>query len=394
MFFRPAEQVPSRAQPGPTAATQEKGKGKARAVDANVATAPAEDNFFESWLGALDAGLSDEEQDVILRQLGILGPDSPRPALAREGVAGPSGTRSRPAQHQQQSASKANQAQHVSVPSSPASVHSQSFASIEAVESQFTALKTNFEFPANVEFEHGSSELAFTPVNAPVKQYENDLAKLLTKLDSIDSDGTESIRGARKALVHVVEAELDRVEGLKAEAWQKKSETVVATVEEPTQSAEETVQGYDVAFPPEVSSASSSASPENTVIGKQAQAVVPNPHASPASAEAPSDEAGPAPIADNATAASLQDTTEAIHDAPRANDTVNINNSDGSDSLLPSSQLAANAIPAVALAHETTEVADGKVKDDALSTEDVSEETVSLDSEHGSTGNGSEYELL
>ena len=48
---------------------------------------------------------------------------------------------------------------------------------------------------------------------------------------TLESDGSEGVRGARKALVKAVEAELDRVEGLKMEAWDVKK-AVEESVEE------------------------------------------------------------------------------------------------------------------------------------------------------------------
>lgn len=110
-------------------------------------------------------------------------------------------------------------------PSTPNS-HAASFSSINAIQTQFDALKAAFSFPANAEFVSSSSssdvpKLTYASVNAPVHQYENELVKLLTKLDAVESDGVESIRGARKALVIAVEKELARLDEQKREAWAK-----------------------------------------------------------------------------------------------------------------------------------------------------------------------------
>ncbi|KAG8972051.1 hypothetical protein FRB90_010314, partial [Tulasnella sp. 427] len=45
------------------------------------------------------------------------------------------------------------------------------------------------------------------------REYLAELNQLLTSLDSVESSGSESIRGARKALVRAVEEELEKVEG-------------------------------------------------------------------------------------------------------------------------------------------------------------------------------------
>ncbi|KAG9010800.1 hypothetical protein FRB90_007622 [Tulasnella sp. 427] len=108
-----------------------------------------------------------------------------------------------------------------SAPSSP-KTHSTSFSLLDAIQTQFDALKSGFTFPANVEFQSTESpKLTYSSVNAPVHQYENELIKLLTKLDAVESDGAASVRGARKALVIAVEKELDRLEEQKRDAWRK-----------------------------------------------------------------------------------------------------------------------------------------------------------------------------
>lgn len=104
--------------------------------------------------------------------------------------------------------------------------HAASFTSLNAIQSQFDALKAAFSFPANAEFASSSSpsdvpKLTYASVNVPIHQYENELVKLLTKLDAIESDGAESIRGARKALVIAVEKELSRLDEQKREVWAK-----------------------------------------------------------------------------------------------------------------------------------------------------------------------------
>ncbi|KAG8887328.1 hypothetical protein FRB99_004287, partial [Tulasnella sp. 403] len=112
--------------------------------------------------------------------------------------------------------------------------HSASFGSIDAVETKFKDLKSLFSFPQRIDFDHSSAptpRLLYTSNNAPVNHYESELVKLLTKLDAIDSEGLESIRGARKALVLAIEAELDRVDALKSEAWTKTQSERVAESE-------------------------------------------------------------------------------------------------------------------------------------------------------------------
>ncbi|KAG8928974.1 hypothetical protein FRC01_005095, partial [Tulasnella sp. 417] len=58
--------------------------------------------------------------------------------------------------------------------------------------------------------------------------YENELYKLLIKLDVVDRDDAESIREAPKALVAAVEKELDKLDEEKKTAW--RNWTVVADI--------------------------------------------------------------------------------------------------------------------------------------------------------------------
>ncbi|KAG8891666.1 hypothetical protein FRC01_014582, partial [Tulasnella sp. 417] len=157
-------------------------------------------------------------------------------------------------------------------PSTPNS-HAASFSSLNAIQSQFDALKAAFSFPANAEFDSSSStsdapRLTYASVNAPIHQYENELVKLLTKLDAVESDGAESIRGARKALVIAVEKELTSLDEQKKEAWAKSLPAATETVavdsseSEPTTEAtlEAPTQEVQDASAPEVSMASEQAS--------------------------------------------------------------------------------------------------------------------------------------
>ncbi|KII90112.1 hypothetical protein PLICRDRAFT_71423, partial [Plicaturopsis crispa FD-325 SS-3] len=56
--------------------------------------------------------------------------------------------------------------------------------------------------------------LAYTPTNAPIHQYAEQLARLLTRLDGVESFGVREVRERRKAVVRGVESEASRVEGV------------------------------------------------------------------------------------------------------------------------------------------------------------------------------------
>ncbi|KAG8988456.1 hypothetical protein FRB90_002729 [Tulasnella sp. 427] len=231
-------------------------------------------------LGAL------EEEDAIVRQLNLFGANS-YPGLAQHGVAGPSGTRQRsdPSSTSATAATSASpsskpatavpikkpaQSTPSSASSSPKS-HAASFTSLDAIQSRFDTLKSSFVFPDSPHFElagsnsSGIPKLAYSASNASVHDYENELTKLLAKLDAVESDGAESIRGVRKALVVAVEKELDRLDEEKKTAWRNSLvlEAVtpgleVDSVVDPSVGLEafatisEEVAGYDVGEPDEV----------------------------------------------------------------------------------------------------------------------------------------------
>ncbi|KAG8892902.1 hypothetical protein FRB99_002357 [Tulasnella sp. 403] len=223
---------------------ESKGKGKAKAMDepepSKVQPEQPQRDFISDLWNLMNGGYrSDVEQDAILRQLGILAPQPQQSRQTSVPVAGPSHSRHVPAASApadsvftQSTASNVPLPKPVPTqpvtpsspaPSSPASTHSASFSSIDAVEAKFNDIKASFTFPNHVDFDTSSPslKLLYTPNNAPIHQYESELLKLLTRLDEVESDGSESIRGARKALVKAVEGELDRLDGLKSEAWEK-----------------------------------------------------------------------------------------------------------------------------------------------------------------------------
>ncbi|KAG8870710.1 hypothetical protein FRB98_001388 [Tulasnella sp. 332] len=118
----------------------------------------------------------------------------------------------------------------------PSSPHFSSFSSIDAVQAEFDTLKANFSLPDQLDFTNPSGDvpkLAYTSRNAPFLQLESDFTRLLTKLDAIESNGAESVRGARKALVLAIELELAELDRVKVDLWAKQQGSAsekVATV--------------------------------------------------------------------------------------------------------------------------------------------------------------------
>ncbi|KAH9852935.1 hypothetical protein C2E23DRAFT_691392, partial [Lenzites betulinus] len=55
-------------------------------------------------------------------------------------------------------------------------------------------------------------KLAYTPTNTPVHAYEEELSRILSALDAIESRGDAGVRAARRELARMVEREAERVE--------------------------------------------------------------------------------------------------------------------------------------------------------------------------------------
>ncbi|CAE6522471.1 unnamed protein product [Rhizoctonia solani] len=99
-----------------------------------------------------------------------------------------------------------------------------SHTTIRSIFSSFTTLQSEFTFPTRLDFQPGSSKLAYTPNNAPLHRYEHALTGLLTRLDAVESYGDDGVRRARKEAVKTIEQELERLDEMKAEAWRRISE--------------------------------------------------------------------------------------------------------------------------------------------------------------------------
>ncbi|KAG8679447.1 hypothetical protein FRC11_003722, partial [Ceratobasidium sp. 423] len=95
-----------------------------------------------------------------------------------------------------------------------------SYAAVQSILSSFATLQSEFSFPTQPDFLPGlSPKLAYTPNNAPLHGYEHALTGLLTQLDGVESYGDSGVRKARKEAVKTIEKELERLDGMKAEAW-------------------------------------------------------------------------------------------------------------------------------------------------------------------------------
>lgn len=138
--------------------------------------------------------------------------------------------------------------------------------SIAELGAKFIQLKDTFALPASLDFSTGPSvhdhtavptsgidvesvieesdvgkdvpKLAYTPTNAPLHAYYEELSRILTKLDGVQSGGDHEIRAKRRELARHVEREAERIERLRAPVWRAwvkhQEESMVVDNEEQT----------------------------------------------------------------------------------------------------------------------------------------------------------------
>jgi hypothetical protein len=123
-------------------------------------------------------------------------------------------------------------------------------ATIASLESTFATLKSSFAHPPTLDFlvdgkprplptediplsapdtDFNTDEaegakahvpkLAYTMANKSVDAYEEELSRLLGKLDAVDSGGDQQVRETRRTLVRAVEAAAVRKEMWKWDVW-------------------------------------------------------------------------------------------------------------------------------------------------------------------------------
>ncbi|KAJ7158879.1 hypothetical protein C8R46DRAFT_403364 [Mycena filopes] len=97
------------------------------------------------------------------------------------------------------------------VPATPAIPKSTPASEIAKIERAFRGLTAEFVFPAQLDFSSPSRSLAYTPRNAPLRQYEHELNALLARLDAVDSLGDDGVRAERRRVVRAVEEALEGV---------------------------------------------------------------------------------------------------------------------------------------------------------------------------------------
>ncbi|KAH9044852.1 hypothetical protein EDB84DRAFT_1674487 [Lactarius hengduanensis] len=207
-----AETVPEpRTIPQPQAApVDEKGKGKAKAEPTAGPT------LLQTLLGAYAQGPSDQElKDIELAiKLSLEDRNTPDAKKASAAKAPQSNPRriffqADTCMQHTSSASGATSATSKPIPG-PVPRPVSPLTLIRAVRNQFSTLQSTFKFPTVLDFDQ--SVLSISPINAPIRTYENTLNGLLEQLDAIDSDGDEEVRNVRREVVREVEKALKDLE--------------------------------------------------------------------------------------------------------------------------------------------------------------------------------------
>ncbi|KAJ1302143.1 hypothetical protein OPQ81_000971 [Rhizoctonia solani] len=121
-----------------------------------------------------------------------------------------------------------------------------SYSAVELILASLATIQSEFTFPTQLDFLPGSPKLAYTPNNAPLHGYEHALTGLLTQLDAVESYGDDGVRKARKEAVKTIEKELERLDGMKAEAWNR----VNAPQPETNTAEAATIEANPLAVPP------------------------------------------------------------------------------------------------------------------------------------------------
>lgn len=121
-------------------------------------------------------------------------------------------------------------------------LHQKSLSELSSLSSRFDTLRSSFQAPSKVEFKGPNNEpvtvdvtlslpvvteeeivdtrsLTYSSTNTPIHQYEEELNRLLTALDAVESGGDHKIRESRRELVRMVEKEAERLESWKVAVW-------------------------------------------------------------------------------------------------------------------------------------------------------------------------------
>lgn len=128
------------------------------------------------------------------------------------------------------------------------------FADVEAIKQSFESLRSSFSCPTSLEFQddHAAPDtsatpearprLAYTSSNTPVHAYEDQLVKLLQKLDAIESHGDPRVRDARRTIVKAIEEELGNIDATIRRMWEECVNSAKTPTQEGTDSDKATAE--------------------------------------------------------------------------------------------------------------------------------------------------------
>ncbi|WWD22359.1 hypothetical protein CI109_106850 [Kwoniella shandongensis] len=104
-----------------------------------------------------------------------------------------------------------------------------SLSTLDSIEQQLAALRSQFTFPNNLSFAHttpGSTPppLLFNRTNSPYHAQTNALLQLLLQADGVTSGGDKEVRKRRKEVVRQVEQEIEDLEKRRDGVWEEVKE--------------------------------------------------------------------------------------------------------------------------------------------------------------------------
>ena len=105
----------------------------------------------------------------------------------------------------------------------PATIQQHKLAQLDALAESLNRCTAQFVVPAQLSFLPNATpetlKLDYSPLNASTHAYEDLMMNLLLQYDRIESDGDEIVREQRKSGVKQVEAELERLDSIKRDAF-------------------------------------------------------------------------------------------------------------------------------------------------------------------------------
>lgn len=104
-------------------------------------------------------------------------------------------------------------------------LRAQRLSTLASLHALLSNHKASFQLPSSLTFLPSATaaapKLDFRANNAPLLAYEDEMVRMLTKLDEVQSEGDMVVRDARKKIVREVEEELERLDGVRRSEWER-----------------------------------------------------------------------------------------------------------------------------------------------------------------------------